>query len=130
MIEEADLRALIKQQKKDIGQITAIIPEKRGRSGYVSKVLIKGSKGSLTLSKENVIRNNLAPGMLRSSYFIVVPNYENHKLKNFVFYGGGWGHGVGFCQTGSAGRAEAGQHYTEILEHYFPGTELKDTRED
>ena len=130
VIDEADLRTLLKRQKKDIGAITAIIPQKRGRSGYVSKVLVKGTKGSVTLSKENVIRNNLAPGMLRSSYFIVVPNYENRKLKNFVFYGGGWGHGVGFCQTGSAGRAEAGQHYTEILAHYFPGTELKDMREE
>ena len=129
VIDEADLRALIKRQKKDIGNITAIIPQKRGRSGYVTQVLVKGTKGSVTLSKENVIRNNLAPGMLRSSYFIVVPNYENRKLKNFVFYGGGWGHGVGFCQTGSAGRAEAGQDYTEILAHYFPGTELVNKEE-
>ena len=128
VVDESDLRAIIKRQKKDIGSITAIIPQKRGRSGYVSKVLVKGTKGSVTLSKENVIRNNLVPGMLRSSYFIVVPNYENHKLKNFVFYGGGWGHGVGFCQTGSAGRAEAGQDYKGILAHYFPGTELVDTR--
>ena len=130
VVDEADLRAQIKRQKKDIGPITAIIPEKRGRSGYVSKVLVKGTKGTVTLSKENIIRNNLAPGMLRSSYFIVVPNYENRKLKNFVFYGGGWGHGVGFCQTGSAGRAEDGQKYPQILEHYFPGTELKDTRQN
>ncbi len=128
VIEEPDLRKLIKRRKKDIGAITAIIPQKRGRSGYVSQVLVKGTKGSVTLSKENVIRNSLAPGMLRSSYFIVVPNYENRQLKNFVFYGGGWGHGVGFCQTGSAGRASAGQNYEQILAHYFPGTELKDVR--
>lgn len=130
VIEEEELRELITRQKKDIGAITAIIPQKRGRSGYVSQVLVKGTKGTLTLSKENVIRNNLAPGMLRSSYFIVVPNYENRQLKNFVFYGGGWGHGVGFCQTGSAGRADAGQNYPDILQHYFPGTILKDTRKD
>lgn len=129
VVEESELRSQIKR-KKDIGTVTAIIPQKRGRSGYVSKILVKGTKGSVTLSKENAIRNNLAPGMLRSTYFIVVPNYENRKLKNFVFYGGGWGHGVGFCQTGSAGRAEAGQDYKDILAHYFPGTELIDTREE
>ena len=129
VIEEEDLRQIIKRQRKDIGHITAIIPQQRGRSGYVSRVLVKGTKGSVTLTKENSIRSNLAPGMLRSSYFIVMPHYEDRKLKNFVFYGGGWGHGVGFCQTGSAGRAEAGQEYPEILMHYFPGTELKDTRE-
>lgn len=128
VIEEPVLRQLIKRQKKDIGPITAVIAQKRGRSGYVSRVLVKGTKGSVILSKENVIRNNLAPGMLRSSYFIVVPNYENRKLKSFVFYGGGWGHGVGFCQTGSAGRAEAGQDYADILQHYFPDTTLTDIR--
>lgn len=130
VVEEKDLRQIIKRQKKDIGAITAIIPQKRGRSGYVSQVLVKGTKGSVTLKKENVIRNNLCPGMLRSSYFIVVPNYEDRKLKNFVFYGGGWGHGVGFCQTGAAGRAEAGQDYKEILQHYFPNTDLTDTRKE
>lgn len=58
--------------------------------------------------------------MLRSSYFIVEPNYENRQLKYFVLYGGGWGHGVGFDQTGAAGRAEEGQPYQTILHHYFP----------
>lgn len=89
-----------------------------------AKLLVKGTKGTVTLDKENVIRNNLSLGMLRSSYFIVQPNYENHQLKYFVFYGGGWGHGVGFCQTGAAGRADAGQGYQTILKHYFPLAEL------
>jgi len=120
VVPEAELREVIKRQKRDIGQITAIMPLKRGKSGYVSRLLVKGTKGSVTLNKENVIRNNLSIGMLRSSYFIVEPNYENRRLKQFVFYGGGWGHGVGFCQTGAAGRASAGQDYKTILKHYFP----------
>ena len=120
VVDENDLRQVIKRQKKDIGRITALIPLRRGRSGYVSRLLVKGTKGSVTLNKENVIRNNLSLGMLRSSYFIVEPNYENRELKFFVFYGGGWGHGVGFCQTGAAGRADAGQDYKTILNHYFP----------
>ena len=120
VVEEEDLSQIIKQQKKDIGRITAIIPLRRGRSGYVSRLLVKGSKGSVTLNKENVIRNNLSLGMLRSSYFIVEPNYRDRELEFFVFYGGGWGHGVGFDQTGAAGRAEDGQDYKEILNHYFP----------
>lgn len=120
VVDEEELRAVIKRKKKDIGRIVALIPQRRGRSGYVSRLLVKGTKGSVILNKENVIRNNLSLGMLRSSYFIVVPHYENRKLKHFVFYGGGWGHGVGFCQTGAAGRADAGQDYKDILNHYFP----------
>ena len=120
VVEERELREVIKRQKKDIGEIRALIPLRRGRSGYVSRLLVKGSKGSVTLDKENVIRNNLSLGMLRSSYFIVQPSYEKRKLKYFIFYGGGWGHGVGFDQTGAAGRAEEGQDYKTILKHYFP----------
>lgn len=127
VVDEKDLREVIKKQKKDIGRITAIVPLQRAKSGYVSKILVKGTKGTVTLNRENVIRNNLSLGMLRSSYFIVQPNYEKHQIKSFIFYGGGWGHGVGFCQTGSAGRAEAGQTYPEILRHYFPLATLKDT---
>lgn len=125
VVSEKELRNVIKNQKKDIGPITALIPLQRSRAGYVTKLLVKGTKGSVTLNKENVIRNNLSLGMLRSSYFIVQPNYENRELKYFVFYGGGWGHGVGFCQTGAAGRADAGQGYQAILKHYFPLAELK-----
>ena len=40
------------------------------------------------------------------------------------FHGGGWGHGVGMCQTGAVGRAEAGQSYREILRYYFNGAEV------
>ncbi len=130
VVDEQELRQIIKRQKKDIGSIVAIIAQKRGRSGYVSQVLVQGTKGQVVLNKENVIRNNLCPGMLRSTYFIVVPHYEDRQLKGFVFYGGGWGHGVGFCQTGSAGRAEAGQTYPEILKHYFPQAVLTDTRKE
>lgn len=42
----------------------------------------------------------------------------------WVFKGGGWGHGVGLCQTGAIGRAEYGQDYREILRHYFNGAEV------
>lgn len=120
VVEVDDITQVIKRKKKDIGRITGIIPLRRGRSGYVSRLLVKGTKGNITLNKENVIRNNLSLGMLRSSYFIVEPNYRDRELEFFVFYGGGWGHGVGFDQTGAAGRAEDGQDYKEILNHYFP----------
>lgn len=128
VVEVDELQQIIKKQKRDIGEITAIIPLQRSRSGYVGKLTVQGTKDTITLDKENVIRRNLSLGMLRSSYFIVQPNYQNRKLKNFIFYGGGWGHGVGFCQTGSAGRAEAGQDYKTILKHYFPLANLKDIR--
>jgi stage II sporulation protein D len=38
--------------------------------------------------------------------------------------GGGWGHGIGMCQTGALGRARAGKTYAEILLHYYPGAAI------
>jgi stage II sporulation protein D len=38
--------------------------------------------------------------------------------------GNGFGHGIGMCQMGALGRAQAGQSYAEILNAYYPGTEL------
>jgi len=41
------------------------------------------------------------------------------------FHGRGLGHGVGLCQWGARGMAEAGKRFDEILRHYFPGTKLE-----
>ena len=43
----------------------------------------------------------------------------------WVFEGAGFGHGVGMCQTGAIGMAEAGHDYRAILEHYYPGSRLR-----
>ncbi len=42
----------------------------------------------------------------------------------FLFDGRGSGHGAGLCQWGAAGWARAGLGYREILEKYYPGTEI------
>ena len=42
----------------------------------------------------------------------------------FVFFGRGWGHGVGLAQYGALGYAQHGSTYDRILAHYYPGTEL------
>ncbi|MCK7524603.1 MAG: hypothetical protein MZV64_46800 [Ignavibacteriales bacterium] len=43
----------------------------------------------------------------------------------YKFNGAGWGHGVGMCQSGAVARAFSGQTYEQILNHYFPETEIK-----
>ena len=41
-----------------------------------------------------------------------------------ILDGKGWGHGVGLCQIGAAVMASKGYAYTQILEHYYPGTTI------
>ena len=55
--------------------------------------------------------------------------YSIEKSGNeFVFYGRGWGHGVGMCQWGSLAMAEQGWTAENILMHYYPGTVIKKFR--
>ncbi|MGH7829556.1 MAG: SpoIID/LytB domain-containing protein, partial [Candidatus Binatia bacterium] len=58
-------------------------------------------------------------GVLKSNWFSL--SLSGDKIQ---FQGRGLGHGVGMCQWGSKGRAEAGDDFREILQHYFPGTRL------
>lgn len=109
------------QRTKQIGKVTAIRALSRNPSGHVRKLEIEGEGGNLIVEKEHVMRNILAPGLLRSTLFLVgfVPDLKGSG--DFIFWGGGWGHGVGLCQSGVAGRVVAGQRYTEILQHYYTG---------
>ena len=43
---------------------------------------------------------------------------------SFVFRGAGFGHGVGMCQMGAIGMANAGRGHDKILAHYYRGTHL------
>lgn len=47
---------------------------------------------------------------------------------DFVFYGRGWGHGVGLCQWGAMAMAEQGYTAEKILTHYYPGTSVRKFR--
>lgn len=52
--------------------------------------------------------------------------YSIEKSGNdFVFYGRGWGHGVGMCQWGAMAMAEQGYTAEKILMHYYPGTNIR-----
>ena len=52
--------------------------------------------------------------------------YSIEKQGNeFIFYGRGWGHGVGLCQWGSMAMAEQGYKAEQILAHYYPGTSVR-----
>jgi stage II sporulation protein D len=47
------------------------------------------------------------------------------KKDGWVLTGKGFGHGAGLCQWGANALADKGKSYQQILEHYYPGTELQ-----
>jgi stage II sporulation protein D len=61
----------------------------------------------------------VSPTKIKSTNFIIETAGEN-----LVFKGSGFGHGVGLSQWGAKKMAEDGFNYKEILEFYYPNTEI------
>lgn len=105
-----------------VGRVLELVATERGVSGRARLLTIRGDRGSAEVRGELVIRRLL--GGLKSSMFIVEPQGPRKAPTGFVFHGGGFGHGVGMCQMGAIGMAEAGKTAGQILAHYFLGTRL------
>ena len=117
---------LLEKSGLGFGTLQDIMPLHRGPSGRISRLRIVGSKKSIVVGKELEIRRWFSRSHLYSSAFVVKIHHDAHgAIDRFVFYGAGWGHGVGLCQIGAAVMASKGFTTGEILSHYFPGTEIK-----
>ncbi len=125
---QEELSELIRERSGiDYGEIVALQPLQRGTSGRIILLKIIGTKRVMTIGKELEIRRTLSTSHLYSSAFVVDTENENDEgiPQQFTLTGAGWGHGVGLCQIGAAVMAEKGCGYTEILNHYFPSSEVK-----
>ena len=114
----------------DIGEITAIEPLRRGMSGRISLLRLRGTTATLDLGKELYIRRLLSPDCLYSSAFeatLIGDPTTDASIGNHLTFrlrGKGWGHGVGLCQTGAAHMAVCGRSHTSILRFYYPNSTL------
>ena len=113
-------------RKLGAGSIRGLAVLARGVSGRANLVQVTGSRGTRKIRGELNIRRSL--GGLNSSMFVIrtVPRGATGTgIRAFEFVGGGWGHGVGMCQTGATGMAAAGKTYKQILSHYYLGSSLQ-----
>lgn len=124
---QKEISALIKKRSGiDFGEIIKLEPMERGVSSRLIKLKIVGTKKTLIIGKELVIRKWLSESHLYSSAFVIDHlEIENGIPQKISLIGAGWGHGVGLCQIGAAVMGEKGYSYKEILNHYFKGAELK-----
>ncbi len=109
-------------EKYNIGKLKTIQIVSRDVNFYVKKIKIVGSKKTIVLSKEHLIRNIVPLGPLRSTSFVVE---YNRNTDDYYFFGAGWGHGVGMCQSGVSNLAKQSESYINIIRHYFPNVEIK-----
>jgi len=105
-----------------VGKLIDIVAKKRGLSKRVIELLVKGSESQVVV-KGLKVRYILG---LRENLFVIDREFDKDgKISYFIFSGRGWGHGVGLCQIGSFGMAQAGADYAEILKKYYQGTKIK-----
>jgi stage II sporulation protein D len=105
----------------DVGAVRDVTPRRFGVSGRVIELAVTGTDGDLVLRGLRV-RWGLG---LRENLFVVDRERDTSgAVRQFIFTGKGWGHGVGLCQVGSFGMAQAGSTYDHILQHYYTGITL------
>lgn len=117
---------ILRRSGVDYGSILSLTPLKRGTSGRIIELEIRGTKRTRVIGKELEIRRTLSESHLYSSAFTVralEPDADGMPAR-FVLRGAGWGHGVGLCQIGAAVMGARGYDYRQILDHYFPGATI------
>jgi stage II sporulation protein D len=132
-----------------LGALQRVGALRRTSSGFISELEIQTSTGRFIVRRESNIRNLLRPNntftggndvllerwrgeprlnfpALPSSAFALQKERDaDGTLQRITFWGGGFGHGVGMSQFGAHGLGKLGYDYQQILQHFYPGTELK-----
>lgn len=89
-----------------LGNKTSISINKKSSSGRVQKLIING----VSISGEK----------FRAALHLPSTYWELKGDKNkLIINSRGYGHGIGMCQYGANGMAQAGKSYRDILTHYY-----------
>ena len=112
-------------QAMGLGDLTTWKIMGRGASGRVNQMELKDAHGrSALIARELPIRRFFK--QLPSALFVLrVDRDADGHITAFHFRGRGWGHGVGMCQVGAIGMAEAGHNAQQILDHYYRGAAVR-----
>jgi peptidoglycan hydrolase-like amidase len=105
-----------------IGELTDMRVVERGASERAVSTEVIGATGRRTVPALR-LRTLLA---LRDSLFSFdIERNARGAVIGMMFFGRGWGHGVGMCQVGAYGMALDGATYEEILKKYYAGIDLR-----
>lgn len=113
----------------EVGELVDVRVRERSASGRVQELEIVTSTQSFVVEGDRirrVVMLDVGKGrILPSTLFDVETVMSGSRVGVVSFAGGGNGHGVGMCQNGALGMARKGYSYSMILQHYYPGAELK-----
>ena len=122
-----------------VGEIKSIQVLERGKGEIATKLLLVAEHGVFLIKNEYNIRSVLAPvdaiiyrengenvngvALLPSGFFTLQKG-TYRGVTGYLVAGGGYGHGVGMSQCGADAMARQGKTCEDIMEEYYPGTEL------
>ncbi|MEN1762278.1 SpoIID/LytB domain-containing protein [Anoxynatronum sibiricum] len=112
----SELEQAMRNSQMDIGEVESVYIDETTENGRVSRLVVVGSQGT----QEIIRQENRWVFGLKSHYFDI-------QLTNgsVIFYGKGFGHGVGMSQYGAKAMAEAGYSWQQILQHYYLGVHIE-----
>lgn len=113
---------------EELGRLHNIEVVKRGRAGRLFTTRFSTDAGDIDIGGDRVrwvLRRMSDGGILRSTWVDIKVERSGDLVTAVTAEGRGFGHGIGLCQWGAMGMAEAGYNFTQILKHYYPGARLE-----
>lgn len=122
-----------------VGEVKSMQVWEKGKGEIATKLLLVAEKGVFLIKNEYNIRSVLAPvnttiyrengenvkgAALLPSGFVTLQKGIYKDETGYLVAGGGYGHGVGMSQCGADAMARQGKTCEDIIEEYYPGTEL------
>ncbi|MEK7813424.1 MAG: SpoIID/LytB domain-containing protein [Candidatus Desantisbacteria bacterium] len=107
------------QKAFSTGEIASVLIKEHDESSRAKTILICHSEGN-SIINANKFRTVLGYTRVKSTMFTL-----HNDGQGVVLNGTGYGHGVGLCQWGARGMAEAGYDFKEILGFYYSGVCLQ-----
>ena len=119
-----ELSNAIARRYPNVGSVMQLEILSRGPSGRVTSMRVAGTDGAVEIHRELNVRRAFG-GLYSALFTLDVETAVDGLVDAVTFTGGGFGHGVGLCQSGAIGAAGRGWDAAAILAHYYPGTELR-----
>lgn len=126
----------VSESISSLGNVVNIVVEKRGAGGIIEELVLVGTDATVKVIKQSAIRNlmningialNKNDGSsvdtftsLPSAFFTV-----EKVIDDYIFIGGGYGHGAGMSQTAVKAMIADNMKYEEILKFFYTDVEIK-----